>query len=100
MVPQDLEQFVDHVLDQKTGMDQVDPDVRKHLKADFVASLQNQINASIIAELSPEQLEAFEKILDKADEGSMAAFYNQYVPNLADLVAEVLIRFKTDYVGA
>jgi hypothetical protein len=100
MPPKDLNEYVDWILDQKPNLQNVDAEVKEQLRHDFVGRLEDQINAAIVAEMSEAQIGEFERVLDTQNPEAIQAYCTKAVPNTADIVAEVLLRFKTQYLGA
>lgn len=101
MTPQDLDQYVEWVLSQKTGYEATDPAVKAELKKIYSESLQDQVNAAIVRALPPDQLPAFDVLLAKENSNDeIASFCEQNIPNMKEVVAAVLVKFKESYAGA
>ncbi len=100
MVPKDLDEYVGWVLSQKPGLKDVEPDVLDQLKNNFISSLEDQINAAVLASMNEQQVDELEKLLDTSDPAAVKNFTQTAVPQTSEIVAEILLKFKTDYVGA
>lgn len=100
MVPQDIDQYVDWILQQKPELSEVEPEVRDQLKKDLVTRLEDQINAAILDALPKADLPVFEQLVQTATPAEVSSFCEQRIPKLEGLVAAVLVRFKLAYLGA
>jgi hypothetical protein len=100
MAPKDLDQYVGWVLSQKPELEQVDPEVLKQLRQDLVVRLEDQINAAILAAMPPEQVPFLQQLLERSGQAEVEKFCRRYIPDLSELVAGVLVRFKVSYLGA
>lgn len=80
-------------------MNDVEPEVRDQIKADFTKLLEDKINAEILTQIPEAKLDEFSAILDSGDGAAAQAFCQQQVPNSAEIVAQVLVDFKLKYVG-
>lgn len=100
MPPKDLEQYVDWVLGQKPELEQTDPAVKEQLKKDLVSRLEDQINVAILAALPPGEVNTFEQMLARSGKDELQKFCQDRIPNLEEVVAGVLVKFKISYLGA
>jgi DNA-directed RNA polymerase specialized sigma24 family protein len=94
----ELEQFVEDILVEQ-GLNNEEPDVYAELKNDLLESVETRINAMVVANLSADDLIAFEAQLDSASPEENAAFVKAHVPDLDQKVAAELLDFKAAYLG-
>jgi hypothetical protein len=96
----DLEMFVDRLMEEKKFPEDLEKEVMDQIKADLLSRVEDRINAVIIANLAPEKLEEFSKMLDSniADE-EMQKFCSDNIPDLPQLIATELIVLKNSYLS-
>jgi hypothetical protein len=94
---QELRQFVDNLVAAKNF--DVEPDVLVQIKEDVYERAEDIINAEIMANIPPEKLEEFDKLLDSKNRQAIEDFTNAQIPNLQQLVAEALANFRNTYLG-
>ena len=98
-----VEEMIDQFIDQSViegGMDKnIEEDVLKQLKKDMRESLENRVNAAILAQIPEHKLAEFEKLLDEKDEKVTQAFCIENIPNLAELIASEFLGFRQRYVA-
>ncbi len=92
-----IEEFVDQLLAEK-GV-QESPEVMAQIKADLVESVEDRVNAMILASLEEEDLSAFEEILSTGTPEQIQAFVKERVSDIDERVAIELLEFKTKYLG-
>lgn len=93
-----LSQFIDRLIEEK-GMTNLDRDVLDQVKKDLLSRLEDRINAVILANIPPENLEFFEKMLDRSDEKEIQSFCQRNIADLDNLVAAELVSFRKTYLG-
>ena len=94
-----LESFIDQLLKEAQFKD-LEPVVLAQLKSDLSGRLENHINAALLAELNPEQLDAFQVKIDAgASSEETHNFFKDNIPNIDALVAATLIKFRASYLG-
>jgi len=96
----DLVMFVDRLIEEKNFPKDLEKEVIDQIKADLLSRVEDRINAVIIANLTPEKLEEFSKMLDKdiSDE-EMQKFCSENIPDLQQLIATELIVLKQSYLS-
>ncbi|MDR3642029.1 MAG: DUF5663 domain-containing protein [Candidatus Doudnabacteria bacterium] len=94
---QGLRTFVDNLVAAKNF--EVEPDVMEQIKADVYDRAEDIINATIMANIPPEKLEEFDKLLDGGNQQAIEEFTNRQIPNLQELTAEALTNFRNTYLG-
>jgi len=94
----DIKEFVDKLIEDK-GFDEKDPDVIAQIKSDLVDRVENRVNAMILANMNPEKLSDFEKILDDGSEEEIQNFVKKEIPDIDEKVAVELLTFKNIYLG-
>ncbi|EKD46934.1 MAG: hypothetical protein ACD_67C00010G0001 [uncultured bacterium] len=94
-----LENFVEQLISEK-GLEYLDSEVLTQIKSDLISRIEDRINVVILANMPPEKLDYFEKLLDQAQEEEIQSFCNRSVPNLDQLIAVELNSFKESYLEA
>lgn len=94
----ELEGFIDELIEEK-GFSDEDPEVLAQIKSDLLESAERKINAMILTNLPPEDLEAFEAVLDGGSEEAMQSFVKERIPDIDQKVALELLNFRTAYIG-
>lgn len=94
----EFDQFIDQLVTQK-GLDKEEPEVVAQIKADLAERIENRINAFILESLDPEQLEAFEKVLDQDSPEETQKFVRTHIPEFDERVALELMTFQSAYLA-
>ncbi len=95
-----LESFVDRLYEEKNFPQNLEAEVVKQIKDDLLEQVEDRINALIINNLSEENLEEFnQKIDQEVSDQEMQKFFNENIPDLAQLIAAELIVFKQTYLS-
>ena len=94
----ELEQFVDQLIAEK-GFDTEDAEVKAQLREDLLERIENRMNALILSNLKPEDLDAFEKVLDIGSDESTQQFIQQHIPDFEEKAAAELLNFRSIYIG-
>jgi hypothetical protein len=92
-----LETFVDQLVVEK-GLTNLDPEILAEAKRDLVNRAENRLNAAILEHIPPEKISEFETLLDGDDSNAVQSFVKASIPNLEQLVAETLMRFRQIYI--
>lgn len=93
-----LKLFIERLIDEK-GLSALEPEVLKQIKADLSDRLEDRVNAVILEHLPPDNLSAFEKLLDtKASDEVVQKFCHEQIPNLDEAIAGALIEFQQTYL--
>lgn len=100
MPPQDLPSYVEWIVDQKPELRDTPADVKQALQQQLQERLQNLINVAILAALPPDEVPHFERLLAHSGQDEIQRFCQEAIPNLEELVAGVLVRFRNEYLGA
>jgi hypothetical protein len=95
---QSIEKYVSHLIED-SGFNEKDPDVIAQIKSDLLDRVENRINAMIIANLVPEKLPEFEKVLETGSETEIQDFTKKNIPDLEEKVAAELLDFKNIYLN-
>jgi hypothetical protein len=96
--PKDLPGYVKWVLDQDKNLELVAPEVREQLEKDYVAALEVEINAAVLARLTPEQILDVERLLEGHGVDAVRDHIATMVPDLDNLIAGVLLKFRNEYL--
>lgn len=94
----ELEGFINELVEEK-GFGTSDPAVLEQIRRDLLESVERRIDAMILANLLPEDLAAFEEVLDTGSEEGIQAFVKEKIPDLDQKVALELLNFRTSYIG-
>ncbi len=78
-------------------MRDVEPAVRVEMSKELEERLDDLINRALLNALPPDQLTEFERILGEP-QADPQAFIAASIPNMNEIVADVLIRFRSDYL--
>ena len=93
-----LEQFIDHLIEEK-GFSGVDSSVLKEIKNDLNDQLEDHINAAILEHMPSDKLPQFEAKLDSGSAEEIQTFCKKAIPNLDEVTAGVLLKFRQTYLG-
>ena len=93
----ELRKFVDGLVQQK-GFN-VEPEVLEQIKADVFDRAENIVNATIMANIPPENLEEFDKLLDAGNQEAIEEFTARHIPDLLQKTAKALDEFRETYLG-
>jgi len=94
-----LDKFVEKLVIEK-GLSDLDPEVRKEMESMLRERLDSTIFSELVVALSADQQEEFEKLLEKpatADESQ--AFFERSIPDYANFLAGILVKFRRLYLG-
>ena len=91
-------QFATRLVDEQ-GFGTLDPGVRTEIEADVATQIQEAINLAVIGELKEGQLDAYGELLDGDDLHATQLFLKEQIPNLNELVAATMMRFRTAYLS-
>ncbi len=96
----DLKMYVDRLVEEKKYPANLEKGVVDQIKKDVLSRVEDTINMVIINNLSEENLEKFNKLIDSdiSDE-EMQKFCSDSIPNLTQLIASELIVFKQEYLS-
>lgn len=93
-----LPTFVEHLIAEK-GLEIEDPEVLQELKNDLLDRLEVQINASLLALLSPAEQDTFMSLLDENNPEAIQKFLSKHIPNMEANIAQILLTFKSAYLA-
>jgi Arc/MetJ-type ribon-helix-helix transcriptional regulator len=93
-----LEQFVDKLIEEKK-FPNLDDEVLAQLRADLMSRLEDRINAALISNMTYEQLQEFDKLLERNNELEVQNYLRQAIPDLETVIATALINFRSTYLG-
>jgi len=95
-----LESFVNRLYEEKKFPVDLEKEVINQIKSDLLDQLENRVNAVIIGNLSPENLEEFNILLDAdTSDDKMQEFFLTAIPDLSQLIATELLVFKQTYLA-
>jgi hypothetical protein len=94
-----LDQFVNEILEAKR-LPGVTPEVKGQLVVDLRKQLLDQINRALIEELSDEQIDAFNELIDQPDttDATTEQFIRDAGVNIETVTAKTLLRFRDLYL--
>lgn len=91
--------FVDDLVKSR-NLDSLDPEVAAQLKTDLLDRVEDRINAVILANIPPEKLEHFEKLLDQSSSEEVQSFCRRNIYGLPEIIAKELAEFRETYLSA
>lgn len=99
MVGDELDIFIKGLLDDKQ-LSGLDNDVREQLISDLKQRLLRQIDRAVIEELSPAQLDAFNKLLDvpETTDEQLQKFIGESGIDIKKVTLQTMIRFRDLYL--
>ena len=96
----DIESFADRLLAENKHLAKIDDaDVLNQIKENLVDSIDDHINAMVLAEMPPNKLEELERLVDADAHDKIAAFTNANIPNLDTKLTKLLVDFRKTYLG-
>lgn len=90
--------FVERLVEEK-GLTNLDKEVLAQIKTDLLERVEDRINASIVEHMPVDQVEFFEKLVERGEKTEIHAFCERHIPGLDDIVAKELIAFRGTYLG-
>lgn len=93
-----LQSFVDRLTEEK-GLSNLDREVLAQIKTDLLSRVEDRINASIVEHMPAEQVEFFEKLVERGEKTEIHAFCERHIPGLDEMIAKELIAFRNTYLG-
>ncbi len=94
-----IQQFIDRIIQEKS-LPNLDDDTLVRLKTDLTDRVENQINAAMVSALPPEYLPEFEQLLEMTSQDAVQKFCGTHIPNLPEVIAAALLRFRQVYLNA
>lgn len=94
-----LDGFIEQILFER-GSSSLSEEIQAQMKQDLAKRAEDRINAGVLAALPPEQLEAFEKIVESGSGEEIEAFTRTHVPNLEEVIGKELADLKALYLSA
>lgn len=94
-----LSQFTDRLLTEK-GLTKMDPAVLAELRSDLLERVEQHVSAALVVMLPPTEQEEFNHVLDAADSVATQAFLEAKIPDLPEVIAAALLRFRAVYLSA
>lgn len=94
-----LTEFVDGLIKSR-GLDDLDAEVVVQLKSDLLGRVESRINAAVLANIPPEKLEHFEKLLNQSSPEEIQSFCRRNVYDLPEIIAKELADFRETYLSA
>ena len=94
-----LDSFITQLLAEQQFKN-LEPEVQEQLKKDLYSRAEDHINAALLNELSEEDKEAFEKLLDDPSPVVAQTFLQEHVPDIEQVVAAALLKFRSAYLGS
>jgi hypothetical protein len=93
-----LELYVSKLIEEK-NFQNITSEVVTQIKADLMTRVEDRINAVIIKNMPEEKNDEFDKMLDSASDEEIRVFCGENIPNLDELIAEELVRFRKIYLN-
>ena len=96
---QAMEQYVDELIKEKNSPYVTEANIQE-VKDELMDSLSESLNQKMIDELSDEQVQQLNDLLDKnVSDEELSQFFTQCIPNLSQLVSQVLLDFRAGYLN-
>lgn len=99
MPPKDLPSYVEWVIEQKPELRDTPADVKAELKTQLQERVENLINSALLAAMPADVVPNFERILVDGNERDIDSFISRTVPQKEEIIAQVLLQFRNDYIG-
>ena len=93
-----LNEFVKDLI-RSRGLDNLDYEIVVQLKADLRDRVESRVNAAILANLPPEKVEYFEKLLDQSSTEEVQSFCRRNIYGLDEIIANELAKFRATYLS-
>jgi len=90
--------FVSRLVEEK-GLSNLDREVLTQVKADLLSRVEDRINASIVEHMPADQIEYFEKLVERGEKTEIHAFSERHIPGLNEILAKELVAFRDTYLG-
>lgn len=96
---QNVDEFIESLLNDK-GIVDLEPEIKKELKADMKKRLLDQIDRAAIQELSEEKAAELAKLVDQPDfdNAKLTKFMEESGVNLAEVALETMLKFRNFYL--
>lgn len=94
-----VEDFLQTLL-AEAGMDTVSAEVKEQMLTDLRARLQDRLFGTIVMNLTDGKLTEFRELVDGGGSPEdLEKFVDQNVPNAAEVFAQAMMKFRSDYLG-
>ena len=94
-----VEDFLQALLTE-AGMDTVSAEVKEQMLTDLRARLQDRLFGTIVMNLSDGKLSEFRELVDNGgSQDELEKFVDANVPNSAEVFAQAMMTFRSDYLG-
>jgi uncharacterized membrane protein YheB (UPF0754 family) len=95
-----LGKFVDRLIEEKKFPQNLNKEFLEKIKKELLEMLNKTINAKILAQLTPEQLKEFKKMLEEKESSEKTQVYaKSKIPNFEVFLAGILLDFRKKYLG-
>lgn len=95
---QDLNLFIDRLIEEK-GLTNLESTVLQQLKIDLKKRVEDRINMVILNNLSADKVRDFEGLLNKAADNEIQDYIKKNIPNLEEVLAGELMKFRRVYLN-
>ena len=94
-----INNFVENLIKDK-GLAGLEPNILDQMKLDLIERVENRVNAVILENMPPTELEKFEQLLDEsATDEQIQSFCREKILNLDSVLSTALLEFRTTYLG-
>lgn len=90
--------FVDRLTEEK-GLTSLDREVLTQVKTDLLDRVEDRINAVIVEHIPADQMEFFEKLVERGEKTEIHAFCERHISGLNEIIAKELVAFRDTYLG-
>ena len=93
-----LDTYVERLLEEK-GLHTIEDEVRTQMAEELKSRVHDFINVGLLEAMPEEKYGDFEALLDRdAPEEEYQAFINENVPNVQEVFAKALMKFRATYL--
>lgn len=96
---EEISRFADKLIEDK-NFGNLNPEIREQIKDDLTERIEDKINLAILDNMSPEKLEEFNLLLDQGDMLEVQEFCRVNVPDMENVIARELVRFREVYLNS
>lgn len=93
-----LEAFITRLMAEKYPTE-LDPELAQQIRSDLRLQAEDRIKAAIFANIPPEKMDAFDRLLDGQDDAAVQEFVAEAIPDLAEVTAQALFELRASYLS-
>lgn len=98
-IPLAYDLFLNRLLEEKHGAN-LDKKLSETMKIDLLGRLENHIMAYLIDAIPNDKASELQKLTEQnPDQAHFTLFFKENIPNMDEVVADALLKFKNVYLG-